>query len=75
MINGIGFGTFLIVFGAIISIYAGMLIVKASNYTQRHRYEDMALALYGRKFSILTSICNLICLMGFVMSFIVYVIF
>ena len=72
-LNGIAFGTFLILLGAVISCYSGLLIVKASNFTGKHRYEDMAQVLYGKKFSIMTSLCNLICLMGFVMSFIVYV--
>ncbi len=71
--NGIAFGTFLIGFGALISYYTGMLIVTASNHTNRHRYEDIALALYGKKFSTFTSVMNLLCLMGFIMSYIVYV--
>jgi amino acid permease len=59
--------------GALISYYSGMLLVEASNITQKHRYEEMARVLYGKKFSRLTSFCNLACLLGFAMSFIVYV--
>ena len=33
----------------------------------------MAYVLYGKKFARLTSFCNLACLLGFAMSFIVYV--
>jgi amino acid permease len=71
MRNGIAFGTFLICMGALISYYSGMLLVEASNYTLKHRYEDMSRALYGKKFAKLTSICNLACLLGFAVSFIV----
>lgn len=71
--NGIVWGTILILLGAILSYYTGMLLVVVSNHTKRHRYEDMAMALYGKGFSVFTSVCNLICLMGFIMSYIVYV--
>ena len=71
--NGIAFGSFLILVGALISYYSGMLLVEASNYTRKHKYEDMARVLYGHKFARLTSFCNLACLLGFAMSFIVYV--
>jgi amino acid permease len=72
MQNGIAFGGLLIFLGAIISYYSGMLLVEASNYTHRHKYEEMARILHGRKFAKLTSFCNLACLLGFAMSFIVY---
>ena len=63
----------LIVIGAAMSIYTGMLIVISSNHTNRHRYEDIALALYGRKMSLFTSVMNLLCLIGFIVAYIVYV--
>ena len=59
--------------GAVISYYTGMLLVTASTITNRHRYEDIADALYGKKFATVTSILNILCLMGFIMSYIVYV--
>lgn len=73
MQNGIAFGTFLIFMGALISYYSGMLLVEASNYTQCRRYEEMSMALFGKKFARFTAFCNLACLLGFAMSFIVYV--
>jgi amino acid permease len=73
MQNGIAFGGFLVFMGALISYYSGMLLVEASNYTRRHRYDEMARVLYGKGFAKITSICNLACLLGFAMSFIVYV--
>jgi amino acid permease len=67
MMNGIAWGTFLVIFGAAISYYTGMLLVICSNHTGRHRYEDMALVLYGKRMAMITSIMNLLCLMGFIM--------
>ena len=66
-------GTILIIVGALISYYTGMLLVIASNHTNRHRYEDIADALYGKRFATFTSLMNLLCLMAFIMSYIVYV--
>jgi amino acid permease len=47
MMNGYILGPLLILIGAGISYYTGMLIVKASEKTGRTRYEDIALAIYG----------------------------
>jgi amino acid permease len=71
--NGIVWGSILIILGAAISYYTGMLLVIASTKTNRHRYEDIALVLYGLKFARFTSIMNLLCLMAFIMSYIVYI--
>jgi len=66
-------GPILIICGACISYYTGMLIVKASVKTGKTRYEDIALELFGQRISRLTSILNLICLIGFTMTYITYV--
>jgi amino acid permease len=50
-----------------------MLIVKASAATNRTRYEDIALALFGQRISMLVSFLNLICLIGFTMSYITFI--
>ena len=73
MMNGYVLGPLLIAMGAAVSYFTGMLIVKCSEKTGRTRYEDIALAIYGKKVSRLTSFLNLICLMGFTFSYIVYV--
>jgi amino acid permease len=73
MENGIVLGTVLILFGGWISWYTGMLLIEAAEHCGRVRYEDIALALYGRKFAIATAILNLLALIGFNMSYIVYV--
>ena len=73
MKNGYILGPIMIVLGACISYYTAMLIVKASVVTDRTRYEDIALALFGKRMSLVTSILNLICLIGFTFSYVVYV--
>jgi len=73
MMNGYILGPILIVCGALLSYYTGMLIVKCSEFTGRTRYEDIALALYGKKWSRFTSALNLICLIGFTFTYIGYV--
>lgn len=71
--NGVVFGTILLVLGAIVSIYTGWLVVICCHKLNASRYEDIAMATYGKKASVLTSICMLACLIGFVMSYIVLV--
>jgi len=73
MMNGIVLGTILIFVGALMSYYTGMLIVKCSVATKVHRYEDFAQKLYVPKCRSITSVLNLLCLMGFIMSYIVYI--
>lgn len=71
--NGIILGIMLILLGALISYYTGMLIVKVSNRTQCNRYEDFAQKLYGSRCRTITSGLNLACLMGFIIAYIVYI--
>lgn len=71
--NGIVFGTFLLITGASLSLYTGWLVVICCHRLNATRYEDIALATYGKKASVLTSICMLACLIGFVVSYIVLV--
>ena len=47
--NGIILGILLIILGALISYYTGMLIVKVSNSQECSRYEDMAQKMYGSR--------------------------
>ncbi len=72
MENGVVFGAVLIFCGAFISWYIGMLLIAASEHCGRIRYEDIAFALYGRKMAVVTAIMNLMSLIGFNMSYIVY---
>lgn len=71
--NGIVFGTILLLLGAVMSLYTGWLVVVCCHRLNASRYEDIALATYGKKASVLTSACMLACLIGFVVSYIVLV--
>ena len=71
--NGLLVGIFLVVFGAIISFYTGMLLVSTSDKVGSDRYEDIALKAFGIKMSRFTSICNIICLLGFDVAYVVFV--
>ena len=71
--NGIVFGTILLVSGAAMSLYTGWLVGICCHRLNASRYEDIALATYGKKASVLTSICMLACLIGFIVSYIVLV--
>lgn len=71
--NGIVFGTILLLIGGSLSLYTGWLVVICCDRLNASRYEDIALATYGKKASLITSICMLACLIGFVMSYIVLV--
>lgn len=71
--NGLVIGSFLLIFGALLSIYTGWLIVLCCEKLNAERYEDIALATFGRKASIFTSVCMFACLVGFAVSYIVLV--
>ena len=73
MKNGYVLGPVMVVVGALLSIYAGMLIVKTVDHTGRRRTEDIALVVYGPTTSKLVSVVNIICLLGFVFSYITFV--
>jgi amino acid permease len=71
--NGIIFGTILLALGALLSFYTGWLVAKLCHELNASRYEDIAMATYGKKASVITSVCMLACLIGFVISYIVLV--
>lgn len=73
MQNGIVIGTALNILGGVVSWYTGMLLILASSQTGRVRYEDIAKNLYGKKFAIATAAMNIFALVGFNMSYTVYV--
>lgn len=73
MENGLLFATILLVTAAVISWYSGMLLISACDYTKQDRYEDIANALYGRRFAIFTSVLLLAALMANAVSYSVYV--
>jgi len=50
-----------------------MLIVAVAAKTKTDRYEDMARTLYNKRVEKVVSVLNIICLVGFGMSYIVFV--
>ena len=73
--NGVIIGSILLISGGLLSIYTGYLIVVCCDRLQVYTYEEMAMKSYGQRASFITSMCMLACLLGFVVSYIVLVIF
>ena len=73
MQNGIVNGIILVFLGALLSWYTGMLLIAASSYTNRVRTEDIAKVLFGKKFAVTCAVLNIVALVGFNMSYTVYV--
>ena len=71
--NGLVIGVMLVVFGALVSVYSGWLIVKTAEICEARRYEDIALKLYGRGMATITSCAMLLTMLGFVIAYIVLV--
>ena len=72
MINGYVFGSFLVCLGAYMSYNCSMLLVKVCEKTKGETYEDIAMAVYGKKAARITSLINIFSLMAFTTSFIVF---
>lgn len=69
--NGLFLGTLFVTFGASLSLYTGFLIAWCAEKTGGACYEEIAYHLYGTKGMQFTSICNLLCNMGFLISYVV----
>ena len=68
--TGIVLGPLLIMIGAFLSYYAGMLIIKCSQMTGKQTYEEFAYISYGKKFSQIVAIFILISLLGFAVAYV-----
>jgi len=71
--NGIIIAIVLILFGATISYFCGMLLVKCADKVGSDKYEDFAMFCYGRKMALVTGWSNVSTLLGFVVSYIVFI--
>jgi len=69
--NGYYLGALLIVFGGLISAFAGYLIAYCAHKTNSSCYEEIALACLGKKWMKITSFCMLPCNIGFLASYFV----
>ncbi|CAI2367731.1 unnamed protein product [Moneuplotes crassus] len=71
--NGIVLSSILVIIGASISYFCGMLLVRCAIIVKAERYEDFAEYCFGKKAINPTSWCNVLTLLGFVISYIVFV--
>lgn len=69
--NGVYLGLLFIAFGGAVSLYTGYLIAYCAEKTGGRSYEEIAFKLYGKTGMTITSICNLLCNVGFLISYIV----
>lgn len=67
--NGIFLGIFFIFFGGSLSIFTGHLIGYCAYYTNGASYEEVAFNLYGKQGLRFTSFCNIVCNLGFLLSY------
>ena len=70
-INGLILGAFFVIFGATLSVYTGFLIAYCAEKTGGASFEEIAYHLYGTKGMRFTSFCNILCNVGFLISYIV----
>lgn len=63
--TGIYLGPVLILLGALLSYYAGMLIIQCSEMTGKQTYEEFAYVAYGKGAATVVSVFVLISLIGF----------
>lgn len=70
--NGVIFGSFLLFIGALVSNYAGMRFIECTEKAKSMKYTDFALHLYGPRVSKITGWCIVLCLLGFCISYIVF---
>ena len=70
--NGVVLATILIIFGAAISYFAGMFLVRWAEKVGSDKYEDFANYWHGRKAVIFAGFSNVSTLLGFVINYIVF---
>lgn len=66
---GIITGVVLLFFGAFLSVYTGYLIAYCAEATGGKCYEEIAYKLYGNAGLRFTSFCNILCNVGFLISY------
>jgi len=67
--NGIIVGIIMLLFGSALSVYTGYLIAYCAEATGGACYEDIALKLYGKSGLKFTGVCNILCNVGFLISY------
>eukprot|EP00347_Sterkiella_histriomuscorum_P013193 403365653 len=64
-LNGLAFGTILVIFGAFLSYYSGMLLVKCDQITGKYNYESLAKMSFGKTWRPIMSLSMLVSMIGF----------
>ena len=70
-LNGFLLGSFLICFAAGLSAFTGYLIAYCCYKTKATCYEEVAMATYGLKMQIFTTVCMMLCNIGFAAAYMV----
>lgn len=73
VLNGVFLSIIWILFGAIVSWYTGVLFILCSDKVNSTRFEEIALKVFGSKVKKLASWAIILTMLGFVMSFIVFI--
>jgi amino acid permease len=71
--NGIVLAAIMVAIGGFISYFTGMLLVKCADKVGKSKYEDFAEACWGKRAAVLTGCCNIVTLLSFLVSYIVFV--
>ena len=72
-VNGIVFAALLIIFGAIVTYFSAMLLVEWAEKIGKYKYEDFAEYCWGSKMAKFAGLWNVVTLLGFVVSYIVFI--
>ena len=71
--NGFMLGVALIVFGGLISVFTGYMIIYCIDQTKATCFEEIALACFNKRWQRFTSVCMIACNVGFTTSYFVLV--
>ena len=69
--NGVILGFILLFLAALLSCYTGWLVSYCAEITGGKSFEEIAMKLYGKKGMKITTACNLLCNIGFLISYII----
>lgn len=71
--NGFMLGIALILFGGLISVFTGYMIIYCIDQTKATCFEEIALACFNKRWQRFTSVCMIACNVGFTTSYFVLV--
>ena len=71
--NGIILASLYIIFGASTTYFCSMLLISWAEKLGKDKYEDFAKHWYGKKMEIFTGVSNFVTLIGFAITYLVYI--